>query len=76
MYDGYPAHILDLQLRERNKILALGKEVARRESVLSALQNKLTEVCEVLCCVGSDCLLLISEFSVLSEDAVSIFHVL
>ena len=49
MYDGYPAHILDLQLRERNKILALGKEVARRESVLSALQNKLTEVRK--CCV-------------------------
>ena len=44
MYDGYPQSILDLQIRERNKILALGKEVSRRESVLTALQQKLTEV--------------------------------
>lgn len=44
VYDGYPVHVLDLQIRERNKILALGKEVARRESVLTALQHKLSEV--------------------------------
>ena len=48
MYDGYPQSILDLQIRERNKILALGKEVSRRESVLTALQQKLTEVSCVL----------------------------
>jgi hypothetical protein len=41
--------VLDLQIRERNKILALGQEVIRRESVLTALQQKLAEVC--LCVV-------------------------
>lgn len=48
MYDGFPQHVLDLQIRERNQILALGKEIARRESVLGALQQKLTEVGDVI----------------------------
>ena len=57
MYDGYPAHILDLQIQERDKVLALGKEISRRESVLTALQQKLAEVrgeranCAVVYCM-------------------------
>jgi hypothetical protein len=53
VYDGYPAEVLDLQIREREKILTLGKEVERRECVLAALQVKLAEVRELLhfyCC--------------------------
>jgi hypothetical protein len=52
VYDGFPAHVLDMQIRERNKILALGKEVTRRESVLAALQQKLAEVRSCISCSG------------------------
>lgn len=54
VYDGFPAQILDLQIRERNKILALSKEVTRRESVLTALQQKLAEV-QYVCTVCTVC---------------------
>lgn len=43
-YDGYPKHILDQQIKERNRVLALGQEVARKEGVLQMLEKKLQEI--------------------------------
>ena len=35
---------MNLQIRERNKVLALSKEISRKESVLHALQAALEQV--------------------------------
>lgn len=40
IYDGYPKQIIDLQLKERNKVLAMERELVRRESSLLQLQAK------------------------------------
>ena len=44
IYDGYPKHIVDLEVEERKKVLALEKELVRRESSLNGLQKQLQEV--------------------------------
>jgi hypothetical protein len=44
VYDGYPQEVLDIQIRERNKVLMLSKEVSRRESSLQALEKKIEEI--------------------------------
>jgi hypothetical protein len=44
IYDGYPTSLMNLQIRERNKILALSKEISRKESVLNSLQAALEQV--------------------------------
>ena len=36
--------MVDLQIRERNRILAMSKEESRRENVLHTLQAKLQEI--------------------------------
>ena len=43
IYDGYPKQIIDLQIQERSKVLAMEREITRRESSLKALQLKLAE---------------------------------
>lgn len=44
VYDGYPKEMLDIQIRERNKVLLLSKEVQRRESTLQALEAKIEAI--------------------------------
>ena len=44
VYDGYPQEILDIQIRERNKVLLLSKEVTRRESTLKLLEKKIEDI--------------------------------
>jgi hypothetical protein len=43
IYDGYPKQIVDLQLKERSKVLAMERELIRRESSLQQLQTKVRE---------------------------------
>lgn len=43
-YDGYPQHIVDIQIRERNRVLALSKEVSRKEGVLKTLEEKINSL--------------------------------
>jgi hypothetical protein len=43
VYDGYPIKMFDLQIKERERVMALTQEVSRREGVLRALEKKLLD---------------------------------
>ncbi len=44
IYDGFPNQLIDMQIKERNKVLALQKEMKRKEVVLKELENKVQSI--------------------------------
>lgn len=42
-YDGIPQSVQDVQIRERNRVMSLSKEVQRRENVLKKLERKISD---------------------------------
>jgi hypothetical protein len=43
-YDGYPAHLLDWQVQERSRVLAMKKEIELREDTLLELEQHIQKV--------------------------------
>ena len=44
LYDGFPMHLIDMQIQQRNKVLNLQKEVKRRNQILQELESKIQSI--------------------------------